>query len=229
MYYIIITACLIEPDELRKCQYTCGIRAIQSIVKNAPFPIQLIIVENTGTKTSFLNEFDIPVIYTNSNNELITPNKGRKEWVDIQYVIQQLQIKDDDFIVKITGRYIIENPCPFFDILFQNPTCSFGRNPDFNGFTTNTEAYTQKYEAIIRFGSFLSFGDGEPEPTNDLISGLMGMYSKHYKSIPIPDDFTCIEHLIAKHICDTIPRERIYTIKKLGIKMCPASNYYKSY
>jgi hypothetical protein len=208
MYYIIISACLIEPYELRKYQYTCGIRAVQSIVKNAPFPIQIIIVENTGTKTSFLNEFDIPVIYTNSNNELITPNKGRKEWVDIQYVIQQLQIKDDDFIVKITGRYIIENPCPFFDILFQTP---------------------KKYEAIIRFGSFLSFGDGEPEPTNDLISGFMGMYSKHYKSIPIPDDFTCIEHLIAKHVCNTIPRERIYTIKKLGIQMCPASNYYTYY
>jgi len=117
MIYCIVTACLLERDwEVRKQQYQLGIFSLVESLRPYIFPesgeprVKVIIVENQlatvmDTPRSFLDDFGVPVMYTKTN-ALDINNKGTKEWEDIQTCIDRFQIQDDDFIVKMTGRYI---------------------------------------------------------------------------------------------------------------------------
>lgn len=115
MIYLIITASLqtshvitsnYTEDRLRRYHY-----AIQSSVSHLHDmnDLQPIIVENNGKRSTPLENIPwksgfIPVIYT-TNNDRTYHNKGVNELLDIQQVIQELGIKDDDIIIKLTGRY----------------------------------------------------------------------------------------------------------------------------
>jgi hypothetical protein len=119
MIYIIVTTSLIENDwDVRQNQYKLAIFALIEYLRPYVFPenpherqIQIILVENQlatimDNPLSFLDDFGVDVIYTKSN-DISTQNKGRKEWEDTQICIEKFNIKDDDFIVKMTGRYIV--------------------------------------------------------------------------------------------------------------------------
>ena len=121
MIYFIITTSLIERDwNIRKNQYKLAIFSLLTFLQPHVFPkdksnktVEVVIVENqlanvTEKPASFLDEFGVPVLYTKTNS-LPTQNKGLKEWEDIQCCIRHFNIKDDDFIVKMTGRYIVIN------------------------------------------------------------------------------------------------------------------------
>ena len=55
---------------------------------------------------TYLNDLGCEILYTNTNN-LNTPNKAVNEYLDIQEVIKHYNIKDDDMIIKLTGRYLL--------------------------------------------------------------------------------------------------------------------------
>ena len=59
---------------------------------------------------------DCEVYYT-ENNFKQTGNKGLKELHDILDCIDKYNINDSDFIVKMTGRYILDDNSEFINII----------------------------------------------------------------------------------------------------------------
>lgn len=95
-----------------------------------PNEIIPIIVENNGKRSTFLEGYEhngksVEVIYTETNKYSFR-NKGVNELLDIKEVIKQKEIKDEDMIIKVTGRYRILSSF-FFDevITLQNKYDAF--------------------------------------------------------------------------------------------------------
>ena len=114
MLYLLITTCLIPRNfEERKRRYmngiTTAIRRFSSLAK-------IIILENNGKRSTFLDEFGVEVFYTD-NNQLSTPNIGNKELADLRDCISHYKIQEEDFVVKLSGRYILQEQCEFLDAL----------------------------------------------------------------------------------------------------------------
>ncbi len=211
--YIIITSSLINEDAdknrdyvTRKKEYIKGITTLLERCKGKSY--KLVIVENNSlihrrlkiirNHATFLEKFGIPVIYT-INNIYRTHNYGTKELLDIKHVITQLNIQDDDFIVKMTGRYILDKHCPFFDIIDQLQT-----NP---------------YSAVIRYGAYTNY---EKERGKDnCVTGLIGLKCKYVKDLYLPNDDKFIEQVWAEKIA-SLPEEEVCTLEKLGIFIRPA-------
>jgi len=119
MIYIIQTSSLIAKDfEKRQEQYTKGINSVIKRYENNE-NIKIVIVENNGNRTTFLDNFGVPVLYT-ENNKYPTNNIGAKEILDVFACINYFGIQDEDFIVKFGARYHVVDDCPFFDQLDKN-------------------------------------------------------------------------------------------------------------
>lgn len=192
MIYAILTTSLSQSYyDIRKIQYTNGININTNMLNSIP-DIKIVIVENNGLINSFLDDFNYEVIYTD-NNDLDTTNKGHKELMDILDVIKKLDIKDDDFVIKLTARYIIDNNCNFINSV---------KNMDNN------------IDCIIKYGSH----DDRIiiNRVEDCITGLIGMKAKYIKEIDTKIDSECIEWKWAR-VANTIPDDRIIMLNELGI------------
>jgi hypothetical protein len=200
MIYFIFTTCLIENDyELRQLQYTKGYGMLKKSIQQYDLQdYKIIIVENNGKRKTFLDEFDCDVYYTHNNS--LQKEKGYKELQDIFDCIKTYEIRDDDFIVKITGRYIINETCEFMNILKNN-----------------------MYDAIVRFGSYVK--QAETKRIDDCVTGLIGMKCLFVKQIEYPLSHECVEWKWGK-VTNHIHSDKIYIINKLDIYICPASNRY---
>jgi hypothetical protein len=195
MIYVLVTTSLIFKDfELRKNQYRAGINNVKKLFNNC----KIIIIENNGARKTFLDDFDVDVFYTNNNS--FNYEKGYTELKDINDCISNFLIDDDDFIVKITGRYLLD------------------KNSNF----VNNIKNIDKYECLIKYGSFI-----KPQniQTNDCITGLIGMKCKYIKQIEYPNPNECVEWKWA-NITYKIQDEKICILDNLGIYICPGSNNY---
>lgn len=104
MIYLIITTSIhnkFGTQDGRKERY---LYAISETLKLLPLEIKPIIVENNGTNHSYLDTLQVDVLYTSNNNHKYK-SKGVNEMLDIKEVIATYGIKDDDIIIKLTGRY----------------------------------------------------------------------------------------------------------------------------
>jgi len=111
--YLILTTSLrnraySEYSEDRLARYR---QAIQDTLRWIPEDVQPIVVENNGhgPRKTGLEGFqhagkEVPVVYT-QNNERLYRNKGVNELLDLHEVIRQQGIKDDEVVIKLTGRY----------------------------------------------------------------------------------------------------------------------------
>lgn len=125
MIYLIITASINNKfgstvDSQRTQRY---IDAISDTLRHLPESITPIIVENNGKRETFLDNFThcgkpVSVIYTN-NNQFRAKSKGVNEFLDVKEVIEQVRIKFDDIIIKLTGRYKVLSP-KFFEEIIEN-------------------------------------------------------------------------------------------------------------
>ena len=107
MIYFIVTTSIYNDCSIRKQQYTDGINKLKQIIQALFIEnYKIIVVENNGPRHTFLNTLGCEVYYT-KNNLLHTKNKGQKELQDILDCISHFHIDDNDFIVKMTGRYIL--------------------------------------------------------------------------------------------------------------------------
>jgi hypothetical protein len=83
--------------------------------------IQIIIVENNGGKQRYLEDYNNDVncttFYTNNNRHIETGNIGIKELIDVIHCISRFDIGDDDFIVKMNGRYVLNDDSEFIAAL----------------------------------------------------------------------------------------------------------------
>ena len=123
MIYLIITTSInnrygTQNANERKERY---LYAINETLKVLPHEITPIIVENNGKRETYLDNFyngvePIKVLYTDNNKQQFK-SKGVNELLDIKDVISHYKIKDDDMIIKLTGRYRALSPKFFKDVI----------------------------------------------------------------------------------------------------------------
>lgn len=200
MIYFIVTTSLFIDCPIRRKQYITGITKLLDSIKDRNIHnFKVIIVENNGSRHTFLNDLGCDVYYT-ANNRFPISNKGYKELKDILDCIQHYSIQDDDFIIKMTGRYILEDDSEFMNIITDN----------------------LQYDCIIKYGSYF-----KPvcHKMDDCITGLIGMRCEYVKQIKLPIQSECVEWNWAK-VTKLIDNSKIYMVDKLGINICPGSNTY---
>ncbi len=201
MIYLIVTTCL-NNCSIRNSQYINCITNLKRIIYELNVEkCKIIIVENNGIRKTFLDDLECEVYYT-TNNLLKTNNKGYKELQDILDCIDKFNITDNDFIIKITGRYILNNNSEFMNVI-----------KNINNI---------KYDCVIRYGSYLKPVNYK---THDCITGLIGMSCYYVKKIEKPNEYECVEWNWAK-VTDLIDENKICILNKLGINICPGSNTY---
>lgn len=204
--FIITTSLIADNFETRKKDYINAIRQLYAETdKYKDVDLKYIIVENNGKRNTFLNEEfkdikNIDVLYTNNNN--INTNKGIKELLDIKAVFDNYDIQDDDFIIKITGRYIIkENSC-FLKKLFTK---------------------SDKFYCFIKTGSLINYNDVKNIIDNfDCYTGLFAIKYKFIKNeldyyLQNYKDFEWVEWIIIAIIHKNIPNIKINFMKKLDL------------
>jgi len=198
MIYFIITCSVYNDCKVREMQYCTAIAKAKQLL---PKCIRIIVVDNNGKRKTFLDKLGCEVFYTN-NNLLPTKNKGVKELKDIYNCIVAYSIQDSDFIVKMTGRYVLENDSEFIEVLknISNNDC----------------------DCIIKYGSYMKPIDFQ---TNDCITGLIGMKTRYIKSIKTPLGMQPIEHYWAQ-VTYLMEPKKIIKVKNLGINICPGNNTY---
>jgi hypothetical protein len=202
MLYFIVTTSIFNECSIRKDQYINGINKLKKIIQDLHIlDYKIIIVENNGKTCTFLHELECEVFYT-ENNSLQTPNKGVKELQDILDCINKYNIDDTDFIVKMTGRYILNDNSEFMNII-QN-------------------IHNTKYDCVIRYGYYNAPVNYK---TDDCITGLIGMSCYYIKLIEKPSDRECVEWKWAK-VTRLIDDAKIYLVNNLGIDICPGCNNY---
>jgi hypothetical protein len=200
MLYFIVTTSIFNDCPIRKNQYITGIQQLKKIVNNLEIMCKIIIVENNG-KPTFLDSLDCEVFYT-ENNHLKTTNKGYKELQDILDCIDKYNIQDTDFIVKMTGRYVLNDDSEFM-------------------YTIKQLNHTH-YNCVIQYGSYMNPVNYK---MNDCITGLIGMSCGYVKQIEKPNENECVEWKWGK-VTHRIDDTRICKVNQLGIHICPSSNYY---
>ena len=197
IYFIVTTSIFIDCD-IRKRQYIYGINTLLKKIKDLNIlNYKIIIIENNGIRNTFLNNSECEVYYT-MNNFLTTNNKGIKELQDILDCIDKYNINDTDFIVKMTGRYILNDNSEFKNI------------------------HNTKYDCVIKYGSYLTPVNYK---IDDCITGLIGMSCLYVKQIEKPNENECIEWKWGK-VTRLIDDKKIYLVNNLGINICPGSNKY---
>jgi hypothetical protein len=176
--------------------------AISTSISHFPVEINPIIVENSSVSPTYLdnfkhNEENIPVLYTGNNDRNIN-NKGVIELFDIKDVIQHFSIKDDDIIIKLTGRYIIKSP------LFLNEVI--------------------KHPEVSAFVKFFNVDTNEFNPS----CSVLGLYAVHasllrYWSHLTMNYYSSAEVAFANHI--RLHAQNIREMKFLDLECIFADNY----
>ena len=195
MIYFIVTSSIFNDCPIRKRLYITAINTLKKIIYELNIDnSNIIIVENNGQRDTFLNTLGCEVFYT-SNNFIQTNNKGIKELQDVLDCIEKYSIAPTDFIVKMTGRYILNEDSEFMKIV--------------------KDIHKTTYECVIRYGSF-------NKPVNykmdDCITGLIGMSCLYVKQIEKPAENEAVEWKWAK-ATRLINDKHIYMADKLGIEI----------
>ena len=202
MIYFIVTTSIFNDCSIRKTQYIEGINQLKKITKDLHFEnYKIIIVENNGKRDTFLDMLGCEVFYT-ENNFKQTFNIGLKELEDVLDCIDNYNIKDTDFIVKITGRYILDDNSEFMNII--------------------KNIQNTKYDCVLRYGPFWEPVDYR---TDDCIVGLIGMSCFYVKQIKKPNETEWVEWMWAR-ATNLMDCKKVYLINNLGINICPRSNTY---
>ena len=202
MLYFIVTTSLFNECHKRKLQYINAINKLKQVINKLSIEnYKIIIVENNDNKNTFLDTLECTTFYTN-NNSLKTINRGRKELQDILDCIDKFNINDNDFIVKMTGRYILDDDSEFMNVI--------------------KDIDKTKYDCVIKYGPYM-------KPVNykmqDCITGLIGTTCGYIKKIEKPEDYVALEWNWAK-VTYLMEDENIYKVDKLGINICPGSTEY---
>lgn len=204
MIYFLVTCSLIDkhptpwvikvPEDFRTQEYAEGIETVLNISKYVPNS-KVILIENNGPRRTFLDLYrGCQVFYTN-NNIINTKNKGIKELKDLKDCITHYGIQDDDFIVKVSGRYKILGTSPFIERL---------RN-------------LSGIDCILRYGSFNAPSDTR---VKDCITGLIGMRAKYVKEIEEPHEKDPVEWKWA-WATYSMDETKVVAMKSLGLYMRP--------
>jgi hypothetical protein len=193
--------------KLRESQYVEGITKLSQVIRELNIEnSKIIVVENNGNRETLFDTLVLDIVgaevYYTENNSKQTSNKGTKELQDVFDCIAKYNIQDTDFIVKMTGRYILDDNSEFMNAV--------------------KDIHNTKYDCVIKYGPFWKPVDYKMD---DCITGLIGMSCFYVKQIEYPYDSECVEIRWAKatYLMDD---EKIHRVNQLGINICPGSNTY---
>jgi len=221
MIYFIVTTCIQNykirgrasretcPED-RKNQYINCINKLIDITKNIPNK-KIIIIENNGKRKTFLDDISDDVFYT-TNNKMKGWNKGRKELNDILECIKKYDIKDNDFIVKMTGRYLLDDNSNFIKQLY------------------NLKDVDCICRYLLRCSAAGIYLFSHKNACHACFTGLIGMRCKYIKNLSYKDDNSdnsiMIERKWSEQCEFVIDKNKIITPETLGINICPGGHPY---
>lgn len=205
MIYLIITASLqnnvvFSVLENRVERYR---NAIRETLCHIPEGIEPILVENTSGGTWneewWCHGRKVPIVFT-ENGKAQMRNKGVNEWLDIQQVIREWGMKDEDIIVKLTGRYRLLSS-PFLETI-------------------------QKTEKDIdAWFRFLNVCTMEDDPMDCVLGAFASRVSViRYISWSWINLFDSPEKAIAKYIRFSVSPHRIMEMKHLDVECIFSEN-----
>ena len=200
-YFIVTTSIIQNGNEVkREREYKQGIKALQDSLNEFPTlkaNSKIIIVENNGQRSTFLDGLGEDVVYTENNKN--DENKGIKEIKDVLAVMDKYNINGDDMVVKLTGRYSILPNSPFMKTLAERPPT---------------------LAAIARVGWFdEQFGLPSIEAGDAVITGLIALKAKHVREIFFANGAEPnIENNWYKRIA-ALPRSDVVVLQTLGLDM----------
>jgi hypothetical protein len=149
--YFIVNTCILDSEpSIRDEQYKNGISKLIELTKDME-NIQIIIVENNGGKQKYLEDYNNAIcttFYTNNNRHIETGNIGIKELIDVIHCISRFDIGDDDFIVKMNGRYVLNDDSEFIAALKNTGIVQITNTP-----TTVQEALVAEEEPTVQDAS----------------------------------------------------------------------------
>jgi hypothetical protein len=205
MIYVIITTSINNKNDQnardksdvnhRKERYMNSIKSLLKMIENE-MEIKAIVVENNGSRRTYLDELGCDVVYT-KNNEKRYAHKGVNELLDMQEVIRRYEMKDEDMIIKLTGRYKV------IDETFVNLV----------------KTKMERYDAFVKFYNVCALEYMQ----NDSVMGLFGLRCKYLKSLEYKCN-TSPECELAQHVRRNVPNDRIMEVKHLGLECCFADD-----
>lgn len=203
MIYVVVTACLFdvktEENTIRMNEYvTCLVQIKKQVEKlsRSGQDVHLIVVENNHHTSSFFDEYGVDVVYTDNNS--FRSYKGDNELADLHTVISMYHMNDNDFLVKITGRYFWMDHSPFFDHLTH---------------------LTDDIDCIVRYGGYGT--PAPPHPVGDAVTGLIGMRVRYIERIPYRLDKGESIEMEWGEMAMSLPQERVISLNYLGIMISP--------
>ena len=200
MIYIIITTSInnkvgVQNNIHRQNRYIECINHLLELINNN-VNIKPIIVENNGLRQTFLDDFKCDVCYTH-NNIINYCHKGENELLDIKEVINQYNIKDDDIIIKLTGRYKL-------------------LNLNFINFVENT---INNYDAFVKFFNVCTL----EYMFDDCVLGLFAIKCKYLKEFKY-SFLRSAECEFADYIRKNINKNKLIEVKQLYLECCFADD-----
>uniref|UniRef100_A0A6C0H330 Uncharacterized protein n=1 Tax=viral metagenome TaxID=1070528 RepID=A0A6C0H330_9ZZZZ len=200
MIYIIITTSInnkvgVQNNIHRQNRYIESINHLLELI-NDDLNIKPIIVENNGLRQTFLDDLKCDVCYTN-NNIINYNHKGENEFLDIKEVINQYNIKDDDIIIKLTGRYKL-------------------LNLNFINLVKNT---INNYDAFVKFFNVCTL----QYMFDDCVLGLFAIKCKYLKEFKF-SFLRSPECEFADYIRKNINKNKLIEVKQLYLECCFADD-----
>lgn len=213
--FFVFTTSLIEKDfEIRKEQYSRGLSSLYSAIQEFQLleshtfsDVTIVVTENNGSRETFLDTLpgNRHTVHYTASQKIPTDNKGTKELTDVLECIDRFSMNDNDFLVKMTGRYHIQSNSPFMREL---------------------QRLSPQTDAILRYGDYMT-NDKKPRPLCNHFchTGLIGMRVGHVREIEMPGNTVSVETRWAK-MANSIPADRVIALEDLGLLICPNSNTY---
>lgn len=184
MIHLLISTCVMAGDRDRKGIYLQRISHAYNEFRRVVPDIRVVVLNNCGEQNasylSLLEDDDLELFHT-TNNSVPTANKGWKELKDVKDYIDYHDIPEDDFIIKLTGRYLVERSSPFLKAL--------------------GEKWTPRIKCMIRLGNYEEYGIESFGPGDeiDCLSGLVGFSCTCWKDMPLPcEEYKAVEWIMAE-------------------------------
>jgi len=201
MIYIIITTSIVnkhgvQNNSHRQNRYNECIQQLLQLIHNNS-NIKPIVVENNGSRQTFLNDLNCDVCYTD-NNKFNYTHKGVNELLDIKEVIDKYKIQDDDMVIKLTGRYKLLNL----------------------NFIKLVESNIHKYDAFVKFFNVCT----KQFMFNDCVLGLFATKCKYIKNFNYYNFAKSAECEFADYIRNYISNDKLLEVKQLDLECCFADD-----
>ena len=200
MIYIIITTSInnkvgVQNKIHRRLRYIECINNIIQLINNDS-KIKPIIVENNGVRQTYLDNLKCDIFYTN-NNMINYKHKGENELLDIKEVINQYNIKDEDIIIKLTGRYKLLN-LNFINLVKKN---------------------INNYDAFVKFFNVCTL----QYMFDDCVLGLFAIKCKYLKEFKY-NFLKSPECEFADYIRKNVDKNKLKEVHQLDLECCFADD-----